>query len=409
MTSFGSFLRQLGRDLWSQKLRTFLTTFGIVWGTVAVSLLLAFGHGLHRQMIKSTAGLGDRIVIAWTMRTSMVYEGLGKGRRMRMGEEDIRYLEAQVPLIAGISGEYSEGLIARYGGRQRSVDVSGVSPVYGPMRNMVPAAGGRFINDLDVSQRRRVVFVGNELAEDLFGTLDAVGETVMLHGSPFLVVGVLKPKEQDSSYSGRDHSKMIVPESTFRALTGQKYVDNFIYKAPSPELNETLNGQVRAALSSRLRFHPDDDQAIQLWDTSEMFVFMDAFMLGFKVFLGIMGVLTLVVGGIGVSNIMNVVVEERTREIGIKMALGARGRAILGQFLLETMILTALGGAIGLAISFGICALFPTDLEEFVGLPTLSPGLAALTASVLGLVGFVAGYFPARDAARLDPVVAMKL
>ena len=409
MTSFGSFLRQLGRDLWSQKLRTFLTTFGIVWGTVAVSLLLAFGHGLHRQMIKSTAGLGDRIVIAWTMRTSMVYEGLGKGRRMRMMEEDIEFLKAQVPLIAGISGEYSEGLIARYGDRQRSVDVSGVSPAYGPMRNMVPAVGGRFINDLDVAQRRRVVFVGNELAEDLFGTQEAVGETVMLHGSPFLVVGVLRQKEQDSSYSGRDHSKMIIPESTFRALTGQKYVDNFIYKAPSPDLNEALNEQVRAALSSRLRFHPDDDQAIQLWDTSEMFVFMDAFMLGFKVFLGIMGVLTLVVGGIGVSNIMNVVVEERTREIGIKMALGARGRAILGQFLLETMILTAIGGAIGLAISFGICAAFPTNLEEYVGLPTLSPGLAVLTASVLGLVGFVAGYFPARDASRLDPVVAMKL
>jgi putative ABC transport system permease protein len=277
------------------------------------------------------------------------------------------------------------------------------------MRNMVPDVGGRFIDDLDVSQRRRVVFVGNELAEDLFGTREAVGETVMLHGSPFLVVGVLKPKEQDSSYSGRDHSKMIIPESTFRALTGQKYVDNFIYKAPSPDLNDTLNEQVRAALSSRLRFHPDDDQAIQVWDTSEMFVFMDAFMLGFKVFLGIMGVLTLIVGGIGVSNIMNVVVEERTREIGIKMALGARGRAILGQFMLETMILTAVGGGFGLAISFAICGAFPTNLEEYVGLPTLSPGLAVLTAAVLGLVGLVAGYFPARDASRLDPVVAMKL
>jgi len=116
---------------------------------------------------------------------------------------------------------------------------------------LFPAVGGRFINDLDVQQRRRVVFVGNELADDLFGTQEAVGETVMIHGSPFLVVGVLKPKEQDSSYSGRDHSKMVIPESTFRALTGQKYVDNFIYKAPSPDLNETLNNQVRAALSSR--------------------------------------------------------------------------------------------------------------------------------------------------------------
>ncbi len=409
MIGFSSFFRQLARDLWSQKLRTFLTTFGIIWGTVAVSLLLAFGNGLHRQMIKSVAGLGDRIVIAWPMRTSMTFEGLGKGRRMRMMEEDIDFLEAQVPLIAGISSEYSQSLIARYEDRQRSVQVSGVSPSYGLMRNMIPAVGGRFINSIDVAQRRRVVFVGNELADDLFGTQEAVGETVMIHGSPFLVVGVLVPKEQDSSYSGRDHSKMIVPESTFRALTGQKYVDNFIYKAPSPDLNETLNDQVRTALSRRLRFHPDDDQAIQVWDTSEMFVFMDAFMLGFQIFLGIMGVLTLIVGGIGVSNIMNVVVEERTREIGIKMALGARGRAVLGQFLLETMCLTAIGGAIGLGISFAICSAFPTNLEEYVGLPTLSPGLAVMTASILGLVGLVAGYFPARSASQLDPVVAMKL
>ena len=128
MTSIGSFLRQLGRDVRSQKLRTFLTIFGIVWGTVAVSLLLAFGHGLHRQMIKSMAGLGDRIVIAWPMRTSMTFEGLGKGRAMRMMEEDIDYLVTKVELIDGISSEYSQTLIARYGERQRSVERARLGP-----------------------------------------------------------------------------------------------------------------------------------------------------------------------------------------------------------------------------------------------------------------------------------------
>ncbi len=160
-----------------------------------------------------------------------------------------------------------------------------------------------------------------------------------------------------------------------------------------------MNDQVRAALSSRLRFHPDDDQAVQLWDTTEMFVFMDAFMLGFQIFLGIMGVLTLVVGGIGVSNIMNVVVEERTREIGIKMALGARSRAILTQFMLETMILTAVGGASGSPSRLRSAR--PSGQPRGVrGAATLSPGLAVLTASILGLVGFVAGYFRPR---RLAP------
>jgi putative ABC transport system permease protein len=147
-----------------------------------------------------------------------------------------------------------------------------------------------------------------------------------------------------------------------------------------------------------------------MWDTTEQFKFFDVFMLAFNAFLGIIGVLTLVVGGIGVSNIMNVVVEERTREIGIKMALGAKQRYILGQFLIETMLVTFLGGAIGFAISLTVCAFFPKlGLSEYVGDPVVSPLVAILTSLALGIVGLIAGYFPARDAARLDPVVAMKL
>jgi putative ABC transport system permease protein len=410
VTSFGSFLRQLVRDVWSQKLRTFLTVFGIIWGTVAVALLLAVGEGVHQRQTRSFAGLGDRIVIAWPSRTSLPFEGLGKGRRIRVDEADIEFLKRRVEGLAGISSEYSENLRARYGGRTRLVDVSGVSPVFGEMRNLIPAEGGRFINPTDMAERRRVVFVGNELAEDLFGDLDPVGREVMLHGSPFLVIGVLEAKEQDSSYSGRDHSKMIIPSTTFMALTGQRWVDLFIYKAPTPDGNEALTERVLAALGERKRFDPTDSQALGIWDTTEMFVWFDTFMLAFKLFLGLMGVLTLTVGGIGVSNIMNVVVEERTREIGIKMALGARGRTVLGQFLLETMVLTAIGGVIGLALTWAFCAgIAGTPAEDAIGTPVLSPGIALLTAAVLGLVGFLAGYFPARNASRLDPVVAMKL
>lgn len=409
MGLFGSALQQLGRDLWRQKLRTFLTAFGVIWGTVAVVLLLAFGHGMHQHLVRQSAGLGDRIVIAWPSRTSIPFEGLGKGRPIRMTEEDIKYLKRQVPGIAAISSEYQGNFKASFGDRTRAVDVSGASPAYGDMRNMIPQEGGRFLNPTDMIQRRRVVFVGDHLALDLFGEPNPVGREVMLHGSPFLVIGVLKPKDQDSSYSGRDYSKMVIPGTTFKALTGRRTISLFIYKAPQPDLNPALNAEVLRALGGRLRFSPKDREAITIWDTTEMFAFLDAFMLGFKVFLGIMGVLTLVVGGIGVSNIMNVVVEERTREIGIKMALGARGRSILAQFMLETVILTALGGVIGLGISFFICTVFPSGLTEFLGSPELSPGLASLTACILGLVGCLAGYFPARDASRLDPVKAMKV
>jgi len=408
--SFQAFFRQLWRDLVTQKLRTFLTVFGITWGTVAVSLLLAFGLGLKRNQTRSMAGLGDRIVIAWPSRTSKPWKGVDRGRRILMQDEDIVFLQRSVPGIASISPEISTELKARWRDTVRAVSVSGVWPSYGAMRNMVPQQGGRFIDELDEARRRRVVFVGNEIADDLFGTQDVAGKVVELGGSPFTVIGVLKPKEQDSSYSGRDHSKLVIPESTFRALTGQRYLDDFIYRAGSPKLNGGLTRRIREAMARRKHFDPTDDQAIQVWDTTEMFEFFDTFMLAFNAFLGFMGLLTLVVGGIGVSNIMNVVVDERTREIGIKMALGARSRTILLQFLAETMVLTAVGGAAGLAIAAGICRLASQmGLEKTIGNPVLSPGIAVLTTVSLGLIGFVAGYFPARDAARLDPVVAMKV
>jgi putative ABC transport system permease protein len=410
LTGLGSFLRQLIRDIRSQTLRTFLTTFGIIWGTVAVALLLAFGEGLHRQQLKSFAGLGDHIVIAWPSRTSLPYQGLGKGRRIQLDEADIEFLKAQVQNLDAISSEYSRNLRLRLGDQGRGVEVSGVSPDFGELRSMVPAEGGRFIDPIDMEQRRRVAFIGNQLATELFGDADPVGREVVVHGSPFTIVGVMVEKEQDSSYSGRDHSKLIIPSTTFRAITGQRYLDNFIYRATDPRLNKPVSTQITAALGQRKKFDPADSEAVSIWDTTEMFVFFDNFMLAFKVFLGIMGGLTLVVGGIGVSNIMNVVVEERTREIGIKMALGARSRSILAQFVLETMVLTAVGGAIGLAISWAICSTVPVlGITKFVGNPVLSPELALLTASVLGLVGLVAGYFPARAASRLDPVIAMKL
>jgi putative ABC transport system permease protein len=410
MTGFGPFFRQLLRDIRTQKMRTFLTTFGIVWGTVAVALLLAFGEGMHRFQIERFAGLGDHIVIAWPSRTSLPYQGLGKGRPILLDEADIDFLKAHIEGLDGISSEYSQTMRLRLGDQGRGVEVSGVSPIFGELRSMIPAAGGRFIDPIDMEKRRRVAFMGDHLAADLFGDANPVGQEVIVQGSPFLIIGVMKPKEQDSSYSGRDHSKIIIPSTTFIALTGQRWVQNMIYRASDPSLNMEVTGEITAALGKRKKFDPTDSEALAVWDTTDMFVFFDNFMLAFKIFLGIMGVLTLTVGGIGVSNIMNVVVEERTREIGIKMALGARGRSILSQFVMETMVLTIIGGGIGLAISWGICKAFPAlGLTEFLGNPVLSPGLGLLTASVLGLVGLIAGYFPAREASLLDPVVAMKM
>jgi putative ABC transport system permease protein len=409
MVTFKDVFRQLIRDVRTEKLRTFLTVFGIVWGTVAISLMLAFGTGLHKQLVKATAGLGDRIVIVWPGLTSIPYEGLGKGRRLRVSEEDIAAVRNEVNGLKAISGEYMTSMRLDYGTKTMSIDVSGVASEFGSMRNLIPASGGRFVNPIDDEKQRRTIFIGDKLKENIFGDTDAIGKVVLVNQSPFQVVGVLIKKAQDSSYSGRDNEKAFIPSSTFRALTGDKYVDNMVFQAAKSDETKRVTEDLRAAFGKRLRFDAKDKEAMGMWDTTEQFQFFDIFMLSFNAFLGIIGVLTLIVGGIGVSNIMNVVIEERTREIGIKMALGAKSRLILTQFLMETMMVTAFGGAVGFIISLAICAVFPAQLQEYVGKPEVSPVVALFTAVALGLVGLVAGYFPARDASRLDPVVAMKL
>jgi len=411
MLSLRDAVRQMWRDLRSQKLRTFLTMFGIVWGTVSVSLLGAFGKGLQRQMIVNSSGIGDAICIAWPGLTSIPFEGLGKGRKIRLNEEDVEAIRREGRGLNLISSEYSKTLKLNYGAKTIAIDISGVSPEFGPMRNLIPQEGSRFINSSDMDEQRRVLFIGWKMAEDVFGK-DAkpVGKTVMLGGSPFLVVGVLTEKVQNSSYSGRDNQKGFIPSSTFRAITGEKWVDNLIYQAKAVGETEEVTDDVRRVIAQRRRFDPDDKEAFSVWDTTENLKFFATFFLSFRLFLGIIGSFTLIVGGIGVSNIMNVVVEERTKEIGIKMALGARDRWLLRQLLLETLLITGMGGALGFAISFAVCAVFPKfGVTEFVGDPDLSLSVAAMTAAILGLTGLLAGYFPARDASRLDPVVAMKL
>jgi len=411
MLTFKDAVRQMLRDMRSQKLRTLLTVFGIVWGTVAVTLLGAFGQGLHKQIVKNSAGLGDRIAIAWPGLTSIPYEGLGRGRRIRLREEQVEAVRRDAAGVVAVSSEYSDTLKLHYGLKTVAVDASGVAAEFGAMRNLIPDAGGRFINALDVKEQRRTLFLGDKIAKEIFGKPEsAVGKTVVFGGSPFLIVGVLQAKVQNSSYNSRDEGRAYMPGSTFRALTGAKYVNNFVYQPTSPSESEAVTENVRAVLARQMRFDPKDKEALSVWDTAKQFKFLDVFFLSFRLFLGIVGCFTLIVGGIGVSNIMNVVVEERTKEIGIKMALGARQRWVLRQLLLETLLITALGGVVGFAISWTACAIFPKfGVTKFVGDPEISIPVALLTTVVLGLTGLLAGYFPAREASRLDPVVAMKL
>ena len=408
MTSL-SVLRQMLQDVRHQKMRTILTLLGITWGTVSVSLLVSFGEALQKRIVKNQRGLGENIVIAFPARTSIPFEGLGKGRRVRLNEEDMAALRREIP-EATFSGEYEKDNTKLRRERVRiSPDISANSPIFAVMRNIIPAAGGRYVNDLDVDRRRRVVFIGNKLKSDLFGQEDAVGQTVMIDNVPFMVVGVMQEKAQDSSYGGRDENKVFLPESTFRGLFSERYVNNFIFQAKDASDIPQVKRRVYEVLGRRLKFDPADKEAIGMWDTTEGEKFFRVFFGTFRAFLAIIGSFTLLVGGIGVSNIMYVVVEERTREIGIKLAVGAKPRFILGQFLVETLTLTAVGGILGLLVTLGVIAVFPAALDEYVGTPEASPVVILTTATLLGIIGTVAGYFPARRASQLDPVVALKL
>jgi putative ABC transport system permease protein len=405
-----NYLRQFLGDLRSQKLRAALTLFGLVWGTASVTLLLAFGEGLQERLIKNIRGLGENIVICWPAQTSKPWEGLPRNRKITIKDDDIDALRREVPGLSAISGEYSsDNKKFKVGHKVLVPGMTGANPIFAAMRNLIPQTGGRYVNDLDMDERRRIVFLGDGLKKDLFGDGEAVGKYVNVNGVPFLVVGVMQKKEQDSNYQGSDTDRASIPATTFRAMYGQQKYENFVFQVADADKVEIAKDKVIATLAKIHRFDPTDSEAVRMWDVTENEKFLRSFMLGFRIFLGVMGVLTLVVAGIGVSNIMNVVVEERTKEIGVKMALGARQRAMIGQFLFETLVLTALGGAIGFAISAGICAAFPASLDEYVGTPAISLQVGATTTAVLGLIGFLAGFFPARSAARLNPVEALRL
>ena len=398
-----------------QKKRAYLTIAAIAWGTVAILLLLAFGEGLKRQLDKNRRAMGENISVMWPGETTKGWKGLPPGRPIRPRADDVEFLRARMPELKSVHGELTNWRVSMtYGRKTVNSRVIGTNSSYGESRKHYPQPGGRFFGPIDEQQRRRVVFLGDELATDIFGDEQPVGKTVLIANAPYTVIGVMQKKTQMGAYGGPDKAHAVIPITTFKAQFGRDRVNVLVIETHEPAQMKSALKKFHQVMGPKFGYDPTDDRAFGTWDTVRSAQMNRNMTLGIQLFLGIVGALTLIIGGVGVANIMYAVVKERTREIGVKMALGAKARWIIVPFVLEGLVYTFTGGALGIIIATVLVSLTGlVDIESnrvmsFLGRPTLSIQIGIATSAILGIIGLLAGYFPARRAARIDPAATLR-
>jgi putative ABC transport system permease protein len=419
-------------NLRANRLRSLLTMFGVMWGMISIVVLSATGEGFRLGNEAVLRELGRNIAILRGGRTSREAGGERAGRRITLTVADARALAEESAMAAVVSPELVRlNTPVKSAYNRALVHVTGVEPPYQNIRT-IELESGRPLSWSDETLVSRVAVVGFDIAEQLFGARPAVGETLTIEGRPYLVVGQIRDKRQDSSYDGPDNNKIFVPFATMlRDMPRRDALDPaaisdiivaphqvFVDRLPGvlerrsgrlEDIEWPLERNLRAVLARRHDFDPEDADAISIWDTALESLLFGRMIDRMRRFFSFVGLVTLALGGIGVMNIMLVAVRERTSEIGLRKAMGATRRAIERQFFLEGFVLTLASGGVGMLVAVALCQL--VNLAEmparFAGMivsrATILPGLA-----VLVLVGVLTSTYPARRAAALPPVEALR-